>query len=493
MRRRNSRSEFVALLFFLVAVTLVLSNGFTAHVRAQGNQVDVYPKLEPIGDVLDKILKDYYEVPDLDKVVEGALQGMMMSLDRHSAFLSEEALKEMQEDTEGEFEGIGVVIRMDEEGHIVVFQPLPESPAARVGVQAFDRIVKIDGKSTEGITLHQAAKLIKGPRGTTVRLTVERGHKDPETEIEVLELDVKRGKIPLESIKEARVLEEGVAYIRVSDFRKNTTEKLAKKIDELLKAGMTSLALDLRWNPGGLLSAANEMSELFLPENTLVTYIEGRRDASGKLTEDNKFFTSKAPVLPEDFPLVILVNEQTASSAEIVTGALQFWQRAIIVGENTYGKGSVQTIIPLSRPRNSALRLTTALYFTPAEVTIHNRGIKPDVEVPMDVKQERALGQQMYASYENDPGMTDSQNHGGVTGNEVTEDTVEDAQLKRAVEILTEDPVFENLVTKYHKDTWETQVAAMDDAEREDLENGGPGETGPEDQTPDAQDRPREE
>ncbi len=167
-------------------------------------------------------------------------------------------------------------------------------------------------------------------------------------------------------------------------------------------------------------------------------------------------------MLPEDFPVVLLVNEQTASSSEIVTGALQFYERAIIVGEKTFGKGSVQTIIPLERPENTALRLTTALYYTPGDVTIDKNGILPDVTVEMEWEQERALGRQMYESYADDPDMMNQQNHGSVTGNEVTEDTVEDIQLGKAVDILNESDVWEELIDKYHRATTETQMTAAE-------------------------------
>jgi len=327
---------------------------------------------------------------------------------------------------------------------------------------AGDMIVKIDDVSTAGMALDDAAKRIRGPEGTTVKLTIFRRLEEGEAEYK--EFTVKRESIPLESIKESRIVRDGIGYIRISDFKDNTAKDLARNIEQLLGNGMTSLILDLRWNPGGLLSASKEACELFLPKNTLVTYTKGRNSTTDKKSsEDLRLYTERSPVLPENFPLVVLVNEQTASSAEIVTGALQFWAKAIIVGQTTYGKGSVQTIIPLSRPPGSALRLTTALYYTPAEVTIDSAGIKPDVEAPLSRKQQVALLRQMYESIRDDASRLNSQNHGAVTGEKPTEGSVEDVQLKRAVEILEEDPVFEKLLTKYHKDTHETRVAASPD------------------------------
>jgi len=330
-----------------------------------------------------------------------------------------------------------------------------------------DETVDIDG-----VIDVDAAKLIRGKRGTVVKLTVERGYKEDASEI--LDIDVIRGTIPLESVKEARLLDGGIGYIRVSDFKKSTSDEIGNRAKELLDQGMTSLVLDLRWNVGGLLSASKEVCELFLPKNTLVTYTQGREGKDGKSAENMRLYTEKQPIIPDGFPMILLVNEQTASSAEIVTGALQFWARAIIVGQTTYGKGSVQTIIPIKRPEGSALRLTTALYYTPAEVTIHNKGIMPDVEVVMDLKQQTALWEQMYKSYENAPEKVNEQNHGSVTGDETTEpdaEVVEDTQLQRAVEILKEDALFENLLKQYHKDPSETQIAATE-SENQQAEEG---------------------
>jgi len=483
MEKKNSRFEFVTLLTFLVAGALLLTNGFVPRIAAQEKGVDVYRKIEPVGVVLDTILDEYVRDADIDRVVEGALIGMMSSLDRHSSFIPAEALDAMREDTKGEFEGIGVSIKMNDDEQVMVFTPISGSPAADVGIRPFDVIVKIDDIDvtdlwTEGMTSNErlgaVADKIRGPRGTSVKLTISRRSKESEEPL-LLDFSVKRAKVPLESIKESRIVEGNIGYVRVSDFKDNTASDLRNKIKSFLDEGMQAFVLDLRWNPGGLLSASKEACELFLPKNSLVTYTKGRPTEEGKANpEDMELFTERRPVLPPAFPVVILVNDQTASSSEIVTGALQYYQRAIIVGEKTFGKGSVQTIIPLKRPAATALRLTTALYYTPADVTIDHQGILPDVEVEMTLDQERALGIQMYQSYEDDPAMMDQQNHGSVTGDAVTEETVEDVQFLRAVEILREEPVWENLLAKYHRDVHETQVAAdeetvngLDPVERE--------------------------
>ena len=463
MPKRNSKSEFVSLLGFLLIAVLLLTNGFAARIAAEDKTVDVYREIEPIGVVLDTILREYVREVDMPKVVQGALMGMMGSLDRNSSFLTSEDLESMREDTKGEFEGIGVSIQPDPDGNIMVFHPLPGSPAAEAGIKPFDRIVAIDGKSTKGMTTSDAANLIKGPRGTTVELTIERKERNapPDVKAEVLTFKVARAKVPLESIKETFLLKGAIGYVRVSDFKDNTGRDLAKRIQELLGQGMKAFVLDLRWNPGGLLTASKDTCELFLPKSSLVTYTKGRKSAEGGANrEDLRLLTEKGPVLPEGLPVVILVNRNTASSAEIVTGCLQFHERAIVLGEKTFGKGSVQTIIPMKVPQNTALRLTTALYYTPADVTIDHQGILPDIELPMTQEQEESLAKQMFESFKENPDNQYHQNHGSMTEYPVTDKTVEDVQLKRAVELIGEDGVWANLVKKYHRDVHETQMNA---------------------------------
>ncbi len=467
MKRRDSRMEFMAVFAFLIAITLLLTNGFAARISAQESEPDVYKSIEPIGVVLETILREYVTEPEVDKVVEGALMGMMSSLDRHSSFIPAPELESIREDTKGEFEGIGVSIKQDEDERIIVFAPIPNSPAATAGLQPFDIIVAIDDISTDGMNLSDAADKIRGPRGTSVKLTVER-KKEGQDEPERLDFSVKRAKVPLESLKESRLLEGGIGYIRVSDFKDTTARDMRKAMDEFLAQGMTAVILDLRWNPGGLLSASKEVAELFLAQNSLVTYTKGRAQTDGAANRDDmQLFTEARPALPADLPVILLVNGQTASSSEIVTGALQFHQRAIVLGEKTFGKGSVQTIIPLRMPEMSALRLTTALYYTPADVTINHQGILPDLEVVMSQEQEQALGLQMYKSYEKDPANMHKQNHGSATGDAaIGEDALaEDQPLLKALEVLREGLTWQQLLEKYHRDVRETQMAAKPESE----------------------------
>lgn len=458
---RNVRSQFMGLFLFLAAVVLVLSNGFVARISAQEDE-DLILKIEPIGVVLHEVLRNYVEEPDTDKLVEGALTGMMNSLDDHSSFVSARVYKELREETEGEFSGIGVQIKLDDDKNIVIFQPILGSPAAKAGLMAGDIIVKIDGETTQGMSIDAAKERIRGESGTVVTLTVFRAFEDSDKRPEFLDIPVTRGRIPMESVIESRVLDGSIGYIRVSDFKQTTAQEIARHLKDLQEKGMKSLVLDLRWNPGGLLSASQEVAQLFLKDKTLVTYTRGRKHPDGSVSEDMTLYTKGKPVLPLDFPMVVLVNEHTASSSEIVTGALQFHKRALIVGMKTFGKGSVQTIIPLKSPPQSALRLTTALYYTPADVTINKHGILPDVEVPFPMEQWPAFFRQMRDSFESDPSKQHEQNHGTVTGNKLEEGMVEDVQLKRAVEILKEESVWDALINRYHKDVKITQVAAAD-------------------------------
>jgi len=508
MANRNSKYELLSIFIFLLAIIALLTNGFAPKISAQSNKTDIYQAIEPIGHTLQTILDEYVKEVDINKIVEGALVGMMSSLDRHSSYVSSSDLKTLRDDTQGEFEGIGVSIKMDDNQNVIVFMPIPNSPAINAGLKPFDVIRKIDDVAVEQLwkpgmseqeKLSAAAEKIRGPIGTKVKLTIERPHSDKDSE--TFDVMVERAKVPLESIKENRILPSGYGYLRISDFKENTANDLKKAVKEMLDKGIKGLILDLRWNPGGLLTASQQVCELFLPKDSLVTYTRSR----GQLTQENgkdlELKTKNKPILPLNMPMILLVNDQTASSSEIVTGALQYHQRALIVGEKTYGKGSVQTIIPLPPKNETALRLTTALYYTPAGVTIDHQGILPDIEVVTTDEEERLLALQMYKSYEKDPSKINEQNHGTVTGNEMirvpqekiqeqeqllheigktagedavklmkeffrrknaSEETIEDIQLQKAVEVFQEEPVWENLIKKYHKDVKETQKEAKE-------------------------------
>jgi carboxyl-terminal processing protease len=475
MRKKSSKAEFLALFTFLAGAVLVLTNGFSAHIFAQDEERAVYEQIEPIGEVLAEILQNYVYEPDLDKAVEGALMGIMSSLDRNSSYIPAEMFTQMREDTEGEFEGIGVQIKIDEENRVFVFQPFPDAPAAKAGMKSGDIIVGVDGVEVEDFTseatnvgekLSMVSDRIKGPKGTSVDVTVERLGTDGVSASNI-EINVKRGKIPVTSIKEARMIQGGIGYLRIGDFRKKTAEDIRDQIKDFEQDGMRALVLDLRWNPGGLLNASRDVCELFLPKGSLVTSTRGRANSTGRYLDDMALRTEKKPIIPETMPLVVLVSGGSASSSEIVTGALQFHKRALIIGEQTFGKGSVQTIIPLSQPVGAALRLTTALYYTPGDVTIDLVGISPDIGVEMDGDAQYNLRVQMIKSIDAGPEFINRQNHGRVTGNlegEKTDELIHDVVLERALGVINEDSRFENLLEKYHRDIRDTQKMASDEA-----------------------------
>jgi len=471
MRKRSTKSEFAALLIFLLGALLVLTNGFSARIFAQDEKREVFEQIEPIGDVIAEVLKGYVREPDIDKVVEGALAGIMSTLDRNSSYVPAQNFQDLQEDTQGEFEGIGVHIRADENNNVVIAYPVPEGPAAKAGLRTGDFIAGIEGvpvaelakeATAPNAVLQEVSSRIKGPRGTKVAVTITRAVEGSDQR-QSMDFTVERGKIPVLSVLESRLLDGGIGYVRISDFKRNSAAEIRKEIESLQDRGMRAMVLDLRWNPGGLLTASRDVCELFLPKNSLVVSTRGREigKSSGKFQEEMKLSTEKHPVVPETMPLLLLVNGGSASSSEIVTGALQFYQRAVVVGEKTFGKGSVQTIIPLQRPAGAALRLTTALYYTPANVTIDQIGIKPDVEVVMNEDQQRALLEQMYKSYQEDPEKKNLQDHGRVTGDD-SETSAQDLVLERAAAILREDTVWSEILRKYHRDVKETQVAAVE-------------------------------
>jgi carboxyl-terminal processing protease len=498
MKTRNSKTEFFALLTFLVVAAMLLTNGFVKRISAQDNQVDIYQKIEPLGDVIAKIQEEYVGDADLDKIVEGAISGMMRQLDVHSSFIKAKALQGVREDTRGEFEGIGVTIQENEEKQVVIHSALKDSPAMEAGLLANDIIYKVDDFPVADLELdpttragsqrtQAVADKIRGPRGTRVKVTVLR--TDPETEEqEEVDIDVRRAKVLVASIDEARIFDGGIGYIRLKEFSDTSAHDIKDQLRDFLDQGMTSFVFDLRWNPGGLLTASREVAELFLPRNSLVTYTKGRPRKNGAPNEsDMELFTKSNPVLPPGFPIILLVNQSTASSSEIVTGALQFYKRALIVGEKTFGKGSVQTIIQLRRPASTALRLTTALYYTPADVTINKNGLLPDISVPTSEEHDIILLFQMAETHRHDYLQENAQNHGTTSGHEVnllTEEdivraytdlrvngrplartapasqyTAEDTQLLRAVEVLREEAVWDTLVERYHRDVNETQIA----------------------------------
>jgi len=328
---------------------------------------DLYKEVELFAGAVGIIRNDYVSQVNSKDLIYGALKGMLMSLDSHSQFMEPEAFREMKVETEGKFGGLGIEVTL-KEGILTIISPIEDTPAFKAGLKPNDKIVRIDGKSTRDITLDDAVKQLRGNPGTPVVLTILR-----EEEKKFLDITVVRGIVEIKSIKEAALLEDKIGYVKLVEFQENTPKDLAKALAALKAKGMDSLILDLRNNPGGLLETSIKVSEMFLPQGKVVVSTKGR------VKEQNEVYKSNYGRPYLGFPFVVLVNEGSASASEIVAGAMKDNKRSIIVGAKTFGKGSVQTVIPMSD--GSALRLTTAEYFTPDGSGINNKGIIPDVAV----------------------------------------------------------------------------------------------------------------
>lgn len=328
---------------------------------------DLYRQVELFADSLAIIQNEYVEDMKPKDLIYGALKGMLSALDPHSQFMDPDTYNELKVDTEGKFGGLGIEITI-KDGLLTVVTPIEDTPAWKAGIKANDRIVKINNEITRDMTLTEAVKKMRGKPGEAVNLTILR-----ESEKKILEFKIVRDIINIRDIKEAKILEDGVGYIRLIEFRENTAQNINSALDKLSKEGMTGLILDLRNNPGGLLDVAVRVAEKFIEKGKMLVYTKGRQQA-----QSIEFISrSSRPLL--NLPMVILINEGSASGSEIVAGALQDYKRAIILGTKSFGKGSVQTVIPLSD--GSALRLTTSKYFTPSGKVIHGKGVEPDIKV----------------------------------------------------------------------------------------------------------------
>jgi len=357
-------------------VITTFSLGFIVGFASQGRQTeDEYKYLRIFTDAL-KIVKDNYVEPVSTKdLIYGALNGMTKALDPFSSFFNPKQYESFKQETEGEFGGVGIEIGM-EKGRPIVISPIEGTPAHRAGIKSGDVIIEINGEDTSGMSLMDVVQRIRGKVGTKVELSIYRKGMDKPMKIEL-----ERALIKIESVKWAKIGDVG--YIKLSQFNENVSVQIEKAVKELLAKRVSGFILDLRNDPGGLLSEAVNVCDLFLPEGKLIVYTKSRNG------ETQRFFSRRKPIMPDNTPLVVLINKGSASASEIVAGALQDHKRAIILGEKSYGKASVQNIIPMED--GSALKLTVAYYYTPLGKLIHKSGINPDVEVVMSEKQEEAL------------------------------------------------------------------------------------------------------
>ncbi len=359
-------------LFFVVTLTLsffLYYRGITPLIAGQDKSQDdnIYKQLELFNIVISKIQRDYVTEVTSKDLIYGALKGMLRSLDSHSQFMDPPSYTEMKVDTEGQFGGLGIEITMAD-NVLTVVSPIEDTPAFDVGLKPNDKIIRIDGKTTKNMNLMDAVKKLRGKPGTKVTINVLR----PETH-EFLEISIVRAIIKIQSVKDVKMLADGIGYIRITQFQEKTSTELENAMNELEKKGMKGLVLDLRSNPGGLLNEAIAVADKFIGGGKMIVSTKGR------IANQNKEYRASSTATHPHLTLVVLVNGGSASASEIVAGAVKDWRRGILLGTKTFGKGSVQSVFPLKD--GSALRLTTAKYFTPSGVCIHKIGIQPDIEV----------------------------------------------------------------------------------------------------------------
>jgi carboxyl-terminal processing protease len=351
-----------------------------------GEEDNGYSQISIFAKAVQLIRQDYVDgnKTSYRDLITAAMKGMLASLDPHSQFMDPDDFRDMQDDTRSRFNGLGVEVSM-KNGLPTVVTAMEDTPAAKAGIVSGDQILKINGTSTERMELQDAVNVLRGPPGRKVTLTLLR----PSTK-EIKEYTLERTEIKVQSVKGAKLLDAEltgpfkIGYIRLIQFNEPTADELSKTLDELQRQGMQALILDLRNNPGGLLNSAVDVCAQFLPPNTKVVSTQGR-----VASQQREYSTSGAAKERPQFPMAVLANEGSASGAEIVSGALKDLHRAILVGETTFGKGSVQNVMQL--PDGSALRFTTAKYYTPSRQVIQGNGVTPNIRVPMSAEQERAL------------------------------------------------------------------------------------------------------
>lgn len=358
--KRKSDDMRIHLVILLFIHSLLFSNYLSA------NENDIYKKIDLFGEVLEKINEEYVDEINQSDSMDSAINGLLQSLDPYSAYMSPEIFNEMQTETSGEFGGLGIEVGM-EAGVVKVISPIDDTPASRAGLKAGDYIVKIENTQVQGKSLSEAVDLMRGPVGSSIELTVRR-----RGEKKALTFNITREIIKIQSVK-ADLLENDIGYIRLTSFNENSGEQIENKIEELEKnQNINAYILDLRNNPGGLLSQAIRISDFFLDNGEIVS------TKSRQPSENRKWFAKKGD-LTDGKTLIVLINYGSASASEIVAGALKDHKRAIILGENSFGKGSVQSIIPLKN--KGAIRLTVAKYYLPSGKSISEVGVSPDIEI----------------------------------------------------------------------------------------------------------------
>jgi len=366
---------------FLIAALMLLLAGVLIGQGMVQAKPDTYEELKSFTQSLELVKRNYVEDPNSKELIEGAIRGMISNLDPHSSYMPERAFKEMNMDIKGEFQGVGIQIGVKNQ-QLTVIAPIEDTPAFRAGLAAGDKILKINEEWTKDMTIEQAVDKMRGPKGTQVRLLIIREGWDKPKEFKIT-----RDVIKVQSVK-SKMLDNEIGYLKIIQFQGQTGQEVEKALNGLESKGMKKLILDMRNNPGGILDASVDVSSMFLPKDKLVVYLQGRQ------ASDRRDYLTSGSLMTRDYPMVVLVNTGSASASEIVAGALQDSKRAVIMGTQTFGKGSVQTVFPLEG--GGGIRLTTAKYYTPSGRSIQNVGITPDIEVKLPTVKEPKDGDSVH-------------------------------------------------------------------------------------------------
>jgi carboxyl-terminal processing protease len=444
----KKRILYICLVTALGLNLLVGAQIYVANAQATETE-NVYEEIRLMMRVMERVRQDYVdgEKVTYSELIQAAMKGMLSTLDPHSEFMDARKYTDLKNDTEGAFGGVGIVVGM-RDNFLTVVAPMEDSPAYEAGILAGDRIVKIEGRTTEKITLPEAVRKLRGEPGSKVTITVQR--RTDEQTGEDTDHTLTRAIIKVDTVKDLNgrrefpLNDDKVGYVRITQFGEHTTEELREALDKMEEAGMEGLVIDLRNNPGGLLDQAVKVCDIFLPDDQLIVSTEGR---NGRLKGEEYKATGKDEY--PDLKIAILVNKWSASASEIVSGCLQDVKRAFVIGETTFGKGSVQSIMPLND--GSALRLTTAKYYTPSHKVIHEKGITPDSIVSLSAEEEEALFlKRLVGGFES---LNEDQR--------AKVEAVRDVQLDRALDYLKGQILYPERASRLSND--ETKVAAQRD------------------------------
>jgi carboxyl-terminal processing protease len=434
MTRKTDVAFWVFMVLACLAGATTVFNVTRTYSATPGNS-EIYRQLDLFGDVLERVRSDYVEKPDDAMLIDAAINGMLSALDPHSAYLNPKSFRDMQVQTKGEFGGLGIEVTMEAgTGVVKVVSPIDETPAAKAGLMANDLITHLDGEQIVGLTLEQAVEKMRGPVNTSITLTILRKGKDEPFDVKIV-----RDVIRINAVKSR--LEGDIIYVKISTFNEQTHANLVKQVEALKKSlgkAPKGYVLDLRNNPGGLLDQAINVSDAFLEKGAIVL-------TKGRLAEETQRANARPGDIADGKPIVVLINGGSASASEIVAGALQDHKRATVIGTRSFGKGSVQTIIPLGS--NGAIRLTTARYYTPSNRSIQAKGIEPDMVVEQELPADMLKG----AATQRAPSEATLPRHLKNDGKDVKESTGsssyvpreadQDTQLQYALKVLRGEPL----------------------------------------------------